>query len=102
MTTHSGGVVALVTLGLAGLGCTHRSGLSPVEDATDAGRQDVDTASDATIERSDAAVTTSIVGACAAVDDCVPVLDYRAGFACWVPSAASNADISRDPCLSAA
>jgi hypothetical protein len=99
MRTLSGGVLAVVTLGVAGLGCTHRTGLSPVDGATDAGREGTDVGSDATAGGSDAAIATSIVGTCATVDDCVPVLDYRAGFACWVPSAASLADISRDPCL---
>lgn len=42
---------------------------------------------------------SSIVGDCTSDTDCVAVLDYRAGFQCWFPTAASIADMSRDPCL---
>jgi hypothetical protein len=42
---------------------------------------------------------SSIVGSCTVDADCVAVLDYRAGFECYFPSAASLADVARDPCL---
>jgi|WetSurMetagenome_2_1015567.scaffolds.fasta_scaffold350323_1 hypothetical protein len=43
--------------------------------------------------------TSSIVGTCAVDADCVAVLDYRTGFECYWPTAASVADLARDPCL---
>jgi hypothetical protein len=39
------------------------------------------------------------VGNCTVDTDCVAVLDYRAGFECYSPAAASVADLARDPCL---
>jgi hypothetical protein len=107
-------LVALLTTGMAELACTHRSGLSLVGGKADAGRGGVDdaassggdlradqsdTGGDSAAGGSDLAGNSSIVGTCVTADDCVSVLDYRAGFSCWVPSAASLGDVSRDPCL---
>jgi len=47
----------------------------------------------------DGTAGSSVVGACTADTDCVAVLDYRVGFECWSPTAASIADVARDPCL---
>jgi hypothetical protein len=100
--------------GIAGLGCTSGSGLR-----FDAGRADAgcggagaaadcgeeasagyyDAGNEPTAEEPDSAADTSILGNCTTADDCVAVLDYRNGFECWFPSAASRTDVSRDPCL---
>lgn len=42
---------------------------------------------------------STIVGDCTSQADCELVLDYRAGFECYWPTAASLTDVSRDPCL---
>jgi hypothetical protein len=97
-------VVALLATGMTELACTHRSGLGLAGGKADAGRGAVDDAAtsgaDASVDQSHAGGdSSSIVGTCVTADDCVAVLDYRAGFSCWVPSAASLSDVSRDPCL---
>lgn len=47
----------------------------------------------------DAKPGSTIVGRCTVDDDCLPVLDYRAGFICSAPVAASKEDVATDPCL---
>jgi hypothetical protein len=103
-------LAALLITGMAALAC-HHSGLQIVTGGPDAGPARADAAatsgSDVSADQRDTevdsasggSVTSSIVGTCATAADCVAVLDYRAGFACWFASAASRADLSRDPCL---
>jgi hypothetical protein len=65
--------------------------------APDALPQNPDTAPDALPP--DTLVESTIVGRCTVDDDCLPVLDYRAGFICWAPVPASKEDVVADPCL---
>jgi hypothetical protein len=69
---------------------------APGADATtgaDAGDALSDASSDAVV---DAPAPAWI---CTSDDDCLAVLDYRDGFECWGPTAASTAAVSADPCL---
>lgn len=107
------GVLAFFVVG--GLACTHHSGVSfKAEADANTGRTESDTATvpgdDASVESSDSGGETetsgsdlptisTIAGDCLSADDCVLVLDYRAGFECWWPVAASWTDVSRDACL---
>jgi hypothetical protein len=50
-------------------------------------------------DTADATDASSPARVCTTDDDCTAVLDYRHGFTCWYPSAASKADVSADPCL---
>jgi hypothetical protein len=107
-------VAALLVAGLAGLGCTFRTGLDLPGGKANDGRRAADAAAsyggDVSADQSvmggdladggsDSADGTSIVGNCATADDCLPVLDYRGGFECWAPKAASWEDVRRDTCL---
>jgi hypothetical protein len=66
---------------------------------TGSGGSDRDAVGNADAAGMDGMATSSIVGSCTADSDCLLVLDYRAGFECWSPTAASLADVARDPCL---
>ena len=114
MNKISASAATLVMVGVSGLGCTHRAGLGVLGSKVDAGpsgadayassRGDVsadqpDAVDGSADGESDSADNTSIVGACVTADDCLPVLDYRAGFECWWPKAASWDDVGRDSCL---
>jgi hypothetical protein len=114
LLTMFAGIATLLTVGVAGLGCNHHFGLSTVGGKADAGRGGADAVAssggDVSADQSDAEGDladggsesvdgSSIVGSCGTADDCLPVLDYRAGFECWSPKAASWEDVRRDPCL---
>jgi hypothetical protein len=83
--TDTGGVVGSGGRGAGGVatgGADGSGGIDRRADGSTGGRAD-----------------SSIVGGCAVDTDCVAVLDYRAGFECYFPAAASVADLARDPCL---
>jgi hypothetical protein len=99
-------------VGLAALGCHNHNGvkLEAGADLSATPERDTvaspdsspsipgpDVAADALL--GDAKVASTILGRCTGDDDCLPVLDYRAGFICWGPVPASKEDVAADPCL---
>ena len=106
MSKRAAGCAILLTVGMGGLGCTHHSGLkrtgAEADAAVDSGEAlpvQPDVGDDLADSGLQAADGPSIVGSCTTADDCLPVLDYRRGFECYGPKAASLEDIRRDPCL---
>ena len=103
------GLIWFYLLGLAALGCNDHSGIrleAGADLATAGSAPGPDTlpptpSPDATADAlpPDAKPESTIVGRCTADDDCMPVLDYRAGFICWAPVSASKEDVAADPCL---
>jgi hypothetical protein len=92
-------------VGLAALGCHNHAGtrleagvdLGPAGSVPEPDALPPEATADALLP--DAKVESTIVGRCAVDDDCLPVLDYRAGFICDAPVPASKEDVAADPCL---
>lgn len=95
----------MFTIAVVMLGCAGRPlGLRTTADA--AGAEPTATAErfdlghwDGLATPRDTSAEAASRGRCAQDEDCVAVLDYRSGFECWAPSAASREDLRRDPCL---
>ncbi|MGH7270031.1 MAG: hypothetical protein ACREJ3_06330 [Polyangiaceae bacterium] len=107
--SRTAGALTIVLSAGCGSQAGANAGLGSHPDGAVASRAD-DAATDATADRSfgdaggdaitDAAVdTVAPARICTTNNYCVAVLDYRNGFSCWLPSAASNTDVTQDPCL---
>jgi len=98
-----GGGAGGTTGGQAGTGGSEVGGSTSSGGSTGGSSSTPDAAADSAAggpdSSEDAADDAFAGGACVANDDCIAVLDYRTGFECWAPSAASKTDVSRDPCL---
>ena len=91
-------ILALVCLCL--LAACGRTGTVARDGAVDGlSDRSAEVAGDTFAQGADAATVSSIVGSCTADSDCLAVLDYRAGFTCWLPVAAARANLDRDACL---
>ncbi len=94
---HGGADAATGTGGAVGWGGFDASGNATGGGAGGSGGSDLGT--DGSLGGTGGSTVSSVVEKCAVDSDCVAVLDYREGFQCYSPRAASLADLANDRCL---